>query len=128
MDDNHVTFRYKDRQAGRWRTCRLTGVEFLRRFLMHVLPKGFHKVRYYGLWHPCKRRLQFRARLLLMLEAPVDSSGPLTLADLVAGLLPTVVESDTPSLPNDQEFQPRCRHCGSHQVIHLGELPRARSP
>jgi hypothetical protein len=40
MDATHVTFRYKDREANQWRTCRLTGVEFLRRFLMHVLPKG----------------------------------------------------------------------------------------
>ena len=33
----------------RWRTCRLHGDEFDRRFLQHVLPKGFHKVRYFGL-------------------------------------------------------------------------------
>ncbi|MBE0643046.1 MAG: transposase, partial [Bacteroidetes bacterium] len=97
MDDTHVTFRYNDRQAGRWRTCRLAGVEFLRRFLMHVLPKGFHKVRYYGLWHPCHRKLQFRARLLLMLESPADSRDSLTIADLLPGLLPTIDDSDISS-------------------------------
>jgi hypothetical protein len=48
MDDTHVTYRWKDRNAGVWRTVRLPGVEFLRRFLEHVLPRGFHKVRYYG--------------------------------------------------------------------------------
>jgi len=31
-----------------WRTTRLSGQEFMRRFLQHVLPKGLHKVRYYG--------------------------------------------------------------------------------
>jgi hypothetical protein len=52
MDQTHVTFRWKDRGADAWRIERLPGVEFLRRFLQHVLPRGFHKVRYYGLWHP----------------------------------------------------------------------------
>ncbi len=51
MDQSHVTFRYKDRKGGRWVTCRIEGVEFIRRYLQHVLPKGFHKVRYYGIWH-----------------------------------------------------------------------------
>src|SRR3954471_4708024 len=51
MDETHVTFRWKDRGADAWRTERVPGVEFLRRFLQHVLPRGFHKVRYYGLWH-----------------------------------------------------------------------------
>ena len=51
MDQGHVTIRYKDRKAGRWITSRLEGFEFIRRYLQHVLPKGFHKVRYYGIWH-----------------------------------------------------------------------------
>jgi hypothetical protein len=50
MDQTHVSFRWKDRTAGARRTERLPGGEFLRRFLQHVLPRGFHKVRYYGLW------------------------------------------------------------------------------
>jgi len=49
LDDNGVTIQYKDRKAGRRRTCRLSGDEFMRRFLQHVLPRGFHKVRYFGL-------------------------------------------------------------------------------
>jgi hypothetical protein len=44
MDERGVTFTTKDR-----RTCTLPGVEFLRRFLLHVLPRGFHKIRHYGL-------------------------------------------------------------------------------
>ncbi len=42
VDETHVTFRWKDRSADTWRTTRLEGVEFLRRFLQHVLPRGFH--------------------------------------------------------------------------------------
>jgi hypothetical protein len=47
-----VAFRYKDYRADhaeRWRTMRLTPHEFIRRFLSHVLPKSFHRIRHYGL-------------------------------------------------------------------------------
>jgi putative transposase len=66
MDQTHVTFRWKDRGAEAWRTERLPGVEFLRRFLQHVLLRGFHRVRYHGLWHPSKRELSNRAWVLLI--------------------------------------------------------------
>jgi putative transposase len=59
MDQTHVTFRWKDPDADAWRTERLPGVELLRRFLQHVLPRGFHKVRYYGL----AQREQFRIQI-----------------------------------------------------------------
>jgi hypothetical protein len=55
VDQTHVTYKYKDRRAGTWRTCKVQGCEFIRRYLQHVLPKGFHKVRYYGIWHPSSR-------------------------------------------------------------------------
>jgi hypothetical protein len=65
-DDGKVTFRYQNAKDRRWRTMTVTGVEFMRRFLQHVLPKGVHKVRYYGLWAPSnKARLQeIRQRLM----------------------------------------------------------------
>ncbi len=68
LDEHTVTIRHKHRQSARWRACRMAGTEFLRRFLQHVLPKGFHKVRYFGLWHPSKRLLAANARLLLELD------------------------------------------------------------
>lgn len=55
LDDQAVTIRHKHRTSNRWRTIRIPGHEFMRRFLQHVLPKGLHKVRYFGLWHPAKR-------------------------------------------------------------------------
>ena len=55
LDDQTVTIQYRERKTGRRRTCRLSGGEFMRRFLQHVLPRGFHKVRYSGLWHPAQR-------------------------------------------------------------------------
>ena len=51
-DDGQVAFRWKDyREDGlaRWKTMTLSAHEFIRRFLVHVLPKGFHRIRHYGL-------------------------------------------------------------------------------
>jgi hypothetical protein len=51
-DQNAVTFKYKDYRiegAARYKTMTLATDEFIRRFLIHVLPKGFHRIRHYGL-------------------------------------------------------------------------------
>jgi hypothetical protein len=49
LQDGQVTFRFKDhKRGGKLRTQTLEAVEFLRRFLLHILPKGFHKIRYFG--------------------------------------------------------------------------------
>lgn len=59
VEDGKVTFRYQNARDYQWRTMTLPADEFIRRFLQHVLPKGVHKVRYYGLWAPSNRnRLQ----------------------------------------------------------------------
>ena len=51
LDDDGVYFRYKDyRDEGQWKTACLKAEEFIRRFLMHVLPDGFHRIRHYGLF------------------------------------------------------------------------------
>ena len=50
MDEETVTFSVKDyRNKGQWKKLTLSGVEFIRRFLMHVPPKGFVRIRHYGL-------------------------------------------------------------------------------
>lgn len=64
-DDQAVTFRYRDSEDHRSRTCTLAPQEFLRRFLQHVLPKGFVKARAFGLHHPSKRGALTLVRLLL---------------------------------------------------------------
>ena len=80
LDDTGVTIRHKERASGRWLRARLSGPEFLRRFLQHVLPKGLHKVRYYGLWHPSRRKQAAGARLMLQLQQPAiaDTKTPAT--------------------------------------------------
>ena len=119
VDETHVTFRYKDRDADAWRTMRLEGVEFLRRFLMHVLPRGFHKVRYYGLWHPACRAQAARAWLLLLLQTPVDRDGPLKLAELTAALRQLAADSVLPNEPEHDPSAPECPRCGSRRTRFL---------
>jgi len=60
-----VTFRYKDSETGRIKTMTLSTIEFIRRFLQHVLPKGFQKVRYFGFLHP-KNKIQFNTLRLIL--------------------------------------------------------------
>jgi hypothetical protein len=128
MDDTHVTYRWKDRNAGVWRTVRLPGVEFLRRFLEHVLPRGFHKVRYYGLWHHWKRDLSNRAWLLLILQKPTDAIAPLKIADLLEALS-QLAQIDDRQDPGDENYgTPCCPHCGSRRTRLLAECPRFGVP
>jgi hypothetical protein len=130
MDQTHVTFRWKDRTANAWRTERLEGVAFLRRFLQHVLPRGFHKVRYYGLWHASKRSQSNRAWLLLTLEALARTPEPPRLADLLQALSQGTQEPDQPDATGAEEevAMPRCPHCGSKQTRLLGEWSRSGVP
>ena len=58
LTEGKVTFRYRASDTGKLRSCTLAAEEFIRRFLQHVLPKGFVKVRYYGfLASGCRQRL-----------------------------------------------------------------------
>jgi hypothetical protein len=130
MDLTHVTFRWKDRKAGGWRTERLPGVEFLRRFLQHVLPRGFHKVRYYGLWHPSRRDQSHRAWVLLILATPADSVRLLKVMSLANALsrLMELVDQARDEVPDHDVELPQCPHCGSCRTRLLGEYPRLGGP
>ncbi len=54
-DNGQVTFKYKDSADQHWCTLRLSATEFTRRFLQHVLPKGFQRVRYFGWLAPAAK-------------------------------------------------------------------------
>ena len=72
-DDGGVAFRWKDYRIdgpGRWKTMTLEVGEFIRRFLMHVLPKGFHRIRHYGLFANGNRAESIaKARQLLAVKS-----------------------------------------------------------
>jgi hypothetical protein len=131
MDQTHVTFRWKDRDADAWRIERLPGVEFLGRFLQHVLPRGFHKVRYYGLWHPSKREPLARAWVLLILEAPGKTVRPPRMIASLVEALSQFIEPSDQALDAESDHDatpPRCPHCGSCRTRLLGEYPRCGVP
>ena len=104
MDETGVTFRWKDyRATGRTRhkTMTLESDEFMRRFLLHVLPSGFHRIRHYGLIANNARKENLaRARELLQVV-------PAVVADANSVDAPT--ESVRPTFV--------CTHCGAPMVI-----------
>ncbi len=75
IDDGQVTFRYRKSGESRWRTMTLEAMEFLRRFLQHVLPKGLHKVRHYGLCHWSQRQVLRRLQQQLADSPPLEAVG-----------------------------------------------------
>jgi hypothetical protein len=90
LADEKVTFRYSIGDTGQTAYCTLPVQEFLRRFLQHILPKGFVKVRYYGLFRVGHRRLLTHIRSLLLLgqrtadlQLPAPASSALVTAHLL---------------------------------------------
>jgi hypothetical protein len=67
MDEHTVTFTVKNKDRNKTNTLTLKGVEFVRRFFMHILPKGFVKIRYYGILanRNKKTKLQLSRKLTL---------------------------------------------------------------
>jgi hypothetical protein len=99
LDGNGITFRIKDYRregAARHQSMTLTAGEFIRRFLLHVLPKGFHRIRHYGLLaSACRKANVTRARELLT--------------------APAATETEEPALSPDQ--RPPCPCCGGRMVV-----------
>lgn len=66
LTDTHVTFSAKDYKTGKKKPVILTKLEFIRRFLMHVLPSGFQKIRYYGFLTNCAKKKNLKILQTLM--------------------------------------------------------------
>jgi hypothetical protein len=109
FDETGVTFRYKDYRrngAERQRTMTLVADEFIRRFLLHVLPQGFHRIRHYGLLASAGRKVNVaRARKLLAAPAP----------------------SETEELAPEPDPRPPCPCCGGRMVV-IEILRRSAQP
>ena len=73
MDNGKVSFRWKDyRDGDRQKTMTLDGGEFIRRFLIHVLPDGFHRIRYYGFLANCHRARKLALCRKLLGMTPIE--------------------------------------------------------
>lgn len=113
MDDRQVTLRYKDyRDRDRHKHLVLDGEEFVRRFLLHVLPKGLMRVRHYGfLANRCRRRrlAQIRRALAVIDKTP-----------------------DTDVGANDPDPRYTCPHCRKPTLRVIGAItarrPKRRRP
>jgi hypothetical protein len=119
-DEAGVAFRWKDYRAdgaARWKTMRLHPHEFIRRFLLHVLPKGFHRIRHYGILASANRAESIAtARALLSVAPPAADPQE-----------PPDVTPDTPRV-----LRCPCPHCGARMIVievfARGCEPRWRSP
>ena len=110
MDETGVTFRWKDYRATgkmRHKTMTLEPDEFMRRFLLHVLPSGFHRIRHYGLVanNARKEKLALARELLQVVPIPVASDGD-------GG-----ADADADASKADVRPTFVCSHCGSPMVI-----------
>ncbi|MHC4546359.1 MAG: IS91 family transposase [Planctomycetota bacterium] len=113
-DDGKVRFRYKDTDGAQTKTMTVSAEEFIRRFLQHVLPKGVHKVRYYGLWSPSHRKNLSKARQILIPFGD-DQQGQIE------------VDADVEARPSSEPG--KCPHCQTGTLIWIGRLPRqGRAP
>jgi hypothetical protein len=106
LDERGVTFRFKDyRRNGQaqYRTMTLGADEFIRRFLLHVLPKGFHRIRHYGLLASasCKANI---ARARALMAAPIPEVNP-----------PAAHDTADPDATTDH--RPPCPCCGGRMII-----------
>jgi hypothetical protein len=103
-DGNGVTFRYKDYRrdgAARQQVMTLATGEFIRRFLIHVLPRGFHRIRHYGLLASTTRKESLaRARALLAVVSKPE---------------PTIKAEDIE--PDPPDHRPHCPCCGGRMSI-----------
>jgi len=91
LENDQVTFRYRSSDTGQLKFCTLAADEFIHRFLQHVLPKGFVKVRYFGFFaHSHHLRL---AALRLMLDQPHSDHNP------SKNNLPSPIQPSKPPLP-----------------------------
>jgi hypothetical protein len=121
LDERGVTFRYKDYRRNaqaRYCTMTLSADQFIRRFLLHVLPKGFHRIRHYGLLASagCKANI---ARAKELMGVPIPQVEP-----------PATQDAAGPDATTDH--CPPCPCCGGRMIIveifERGGTPRGPPP
>ena len=113
LENDQVTFRYHASDTGQLKLCTLSAEEFIHRFLQHVLPKGFVKVRYFGFFAPgCRKRLA-GLRQRLELTHPCCAN-----------------EAESTQVPADLSPEPKlcCPSCGQPLLFRCEIQPTGRCP
>jgi len=111
LNEGHVTFRYRNAKTKATETATIPAEQFIRRFLHHVLPRNFQKVRTYGLLHPKQRDSLVHVKELLHRETIAD-------ADYSPHSAQHSSTRHTPFL---------CPSCAC-EMIHIGQIFRKRGP
>jgi hypothetical protein len=108
FDERGVTFRYKNYRNAkvRWQSMTLPTDEFIRRFLPHILPKGFHRIRHYGLFAHATRRTNLKRARALLQAPPIE---------------PT---TDSEAATTEAKSSFTCRHCGRPMIVIEVLLPQ----
>jgi len=117
FENGQVTFRYRDNRTQEINRLSLPAAQFLARYLQHVLPKGFPKVRHYGLGSSASRPRHQQAMLLLQkLQPPAP---PLA--------QPLLAEAATPDQNQTRRFG-CCPSCQIGRLIWIAEVPKKIPP
>ncbi len=114
LENNRVTFKFKNSDTNQWKYMTLDSMEFIRRFLQHVLPEGFPKVRYYGFLSPGHRKDKLNTiRTILGHNNATES---------------LVYQKDAEE--DDRQDKPalRCLHCGGSLRLFDIIKPHKREP
>ena len=119
LENDQVTFRYKDARSGQSKLCTLPAQTFIRRFLQHVLPRGFVKVRYYGLFAPCNRKALSALSQHILAASSHSSSSALS--------FPAMVKATSIPTPVADELL-RCPTCGEVMLLWQTLQPVPRPP
>ena len=113
LENGHVTFSYQESATAQWKSCTLPAEKFIHRFLQHVLPPRFIKVRYYGLLSPSNRQLLAKARQLLAPSSLPESPR---------------AKAPTPQSPAPPAAVPRGPNCGGLLLLTRTLKPQRGRP
>ena len=115
VEQGQVCFRYKDyAKGGKSQVMSLSAEEFIRRFLLHILPRGFHKIRYYGLLATRNRKTLLQQARTLLGQLPV-------VAIAIRGWEEMLIQI--------HGIDPRsCPRCQKGKMQHLELIPPSRPP
>src|SRR5262252_8804124 len=114
VTDDHVTFTWKDySDDSRIKQMTLSSAEFMRRFLLHVLPDGFQRIRHYGFLANGNRQAKLARIRELLPPAPQQQAGPAT-QDAATATIPPEGDAVT---TDDNEWQSTCPECGAEMEI-----------
>ena len=116
IENEHVAFRVRADGEGKKRTLYLPGREFIARFLLHVLPGGFKRIRHYGLLSPARKKLGLAAARSALAVPPPETA----IVESVAAFLRRIARLESMC----------CPHCGGPFLVTASLLPqtRARGP